>query len=70
MFRSYVIFGSATIMSDYHSEPFQARIGSFLYMPSDLDVALPVGLDLLPKSDTYNYGLAIAAFYMNGTTPF
>jgi hypothetical protein len=39
-------------------------------MPSDLDVALPVELDLLPKSDTYNYGLAIAAFYMNGTTPF
>jgi hypothetical protein len=66
-----MIFGSATIMSDYHSEkPFQARIGSFPYIPPGLDLALPAELDLLPKSDTYSYGLVIAAFYMNRTTPF
>lgn len=58
-------------MLDYHSEkPFQVRIGSFPYMPPELDLALPVELDFLPKSDIYSYGLVMTAIFINGTTPF
>jgi len=64
-------FGSAVILSDYQGgDPFQYRIGSFPWMSPELDLALPIDIDLLPKSDIFSFGLVMACIFMDGTIPF
>jgi serine/threonine protein kinase len=64
-------FGSAVIMSDYQpSGAFKYRMGSFPWMSPELDLALPIKVDLLQKADVFSFGLVMASILMNEVTPF
>jgi hypothetical protein len=63
--------GSAVIMSDYQpGDTFRNRIGSFPWMSPELDLALPIEINMLPKADIFSFGLVMASILMNGATPF
>jgi serine/threonine protein kinase len=50
-------FGYAVIVSDYHPDDiFKNTIGMFPWISPELEFALPIDIDMLPKTDVFSFG--------------